>query len=451
MEWISSHKVQDLKHLLGDHTMMEKGVAILKERKEFMLHQGTLYHCHTLTRELKEALQFVVPMIHWVAAMNRCHRDMGHQCQLQTLSLLQDQFWWPGMVMWMQKVIISCERCIQHEGAQVKAPLQAILVTSPLELLHVDFTSIEMTMELDQPPHIVNFGLLWQLHKTHYGIWLADQSAKSVAKFLWQGYISIFRAPVKLLSDWGANFVSNIIRELCEFISIQKVRTLMYHLQTNGQVKHHQMLIWMTGKLGKDQKADWPKDLPELVHAYNSMRSVITRYILHYLMFGQWPCLPIHFYFPTIVSTEKHQHVNHYVTDLHEWLCEAFKEAQVQPLSEVERQRWYYDCKANAISLEPGNLVLAKADAYKGKRKVKDQWEEELYEVECRIAEGIPSYLMKSQQTKCSWVLHWNWLLLITPVMGAPSCTGVWAEQTRFATTILEEPTWKALENEKAP
>ena len=32
------------------------------------------------------------------------------------------QFWWPGMVMKMQKVISGCESCIQNEGAQLKAP-----------------------------------------------------------------------------------------------------------------------------------------------------------------------------------------------------------------------------------------------------------------------------------------------------------------------------------------
>ena len=50
MEWIFSHKVQDLKHLLGDYIMAEKGMAILRERKKFTLHQGALYYCHTLTR-----------------------------------------------------------------------------------------------------------------------------------------------------------------------------------------------------------------------------------------------------------------------------------------------------------------------------------------------------------------------------------------------------------------
>ena len=107
---------------------------------------------------------------------------------------------------------------------------------------------------------------------------------------------------------------------------------------------------------------------------------------------------------------EKHQPVNCYIAQLCEWLRAAFKEVQVQSTSEAERQKWYYDGKANAISLEPGALVLAKADAYKGERKVKDQWEEEPYEVECMVVEGVPSYLMKNQQTGCSWVLHWNQL-----------------------------------------
>ena len=82
-----------------------------------------------------------------------------------------------------------------------------------------------------------------------------------------------------------------------------------------------------------------------------------------------------------ISGTKKHQCVDHYVVESHEWLWEFFKEAQVQSTSEAERQKWYYDRKANGISLEPGDLVLAKADAYRGKRKVKDWWEEELYEV----------------------------------------------------------------------
>ena len=38
----------------------------------------------------------------------------------------------------------------------------------------------------------------------------------------------------------------------------------------------------------------------------------------------------------------------------------------MQSTSEAERQKQYYNRKANAISLEPGDLVLAKADAPTG-------------------------------------------------------------------------------------
>ena len=62
------------------------------------------------------------------------------------------------------------------------------------------------------------------------------QTAKTLAKFLWQGYISIFRAMAKLLSKWGTNFESNVIKELYEFMGIQKIKTSLYHAQTNGQV-----------------------------------------------------------------------------------------------------------------------------------------------------------------------------------------------------------------------
>ena len=123
----------------------------------------------------------------------------------------------------MQKVISHCERCIQHKGTRVKAPLQAILVTSPLELLHVNFTSIETTMELDQSPCIVNVLVFCNHIMRHIMASVApDQTAKTVSRFLWQGYISIFRASTKLLSDQGANFVSSIISEMCELMGIWK-------------------------------------------------------------------------------------------------------------------------------------------------------------------------------------------------------------------------------------
>ena len=80
--------------------------------------------------------------------------------------------------------------------------MQPIIATVPLELLHMDFTNIEMTIKLDKPPNVVSV-LVFCNHFTKHIManMTPDQTAKAVAKFLWQGYISIFGAPAKLLSD----------------------------------------------------------------------------------------------------------------------------------------------------------------------------------------------------------------------------------------------------------
>ena len=235
-------------------------------------------------------------------------------------------------------------------------------------------------MELDQLPNMVNI-LVFYNHFTKLimAYMTPNQTVKTVAEFLWQGYISIIRALAKLLSDQGANFENNITRELCKLMGTQKVRTSPYHVQANEQVEWaHQMLMCMIEKLSGDQKTDRPRHLPELVHAYNSTWSAISGYSPHYLMHGCWLYLPLNFFFPTIRGKGKHQHVDHYIAKLCEWLQEAFKEAQVQSASEAERQKWHCDRKANTILPQPGDLVLAKANTYRGRRKVKDQWEEEL-------------------------------------------------------------------------
>ena len=94
--------------------------------------------------------------MHQTAALNGCHQDAGHQGHDHTLSLLQECFWWPGMAKQMRQVIKACNHCLQCESGTPKVPLCPIVATTPLDLLHVDFTSIETMMELDQLPRVTN-------------------------------------------------------------------------------------------------------------------------------------------------------------------------------------------------------------------------------------------------------------------------------------------------------
>ena len=154
----------------------------------------------------------------------------------------------------------------------MKAPLCPIKAYAPLKLIHIDFTSIELTMELNQPPSIKNV-LVVTDHFMRYSMAFVtkDQKAKTVAQILYEQFISVFGTPAKLLSDRGTNFTSALVEELCLAFGIQKCRTTAYHVQCNGQVERfHQTLFRMIRKLSADKKDHWELHLPELLQAYNS-------------------------------------------------------------------------------------------------------------------------------------------------------------------------------------
>ena len=149
LDWLGAQKKTDWRALLANHASSEEGKLILWNHQNFTIYQEALY-LHSIPKgKTEDLLLFVVPKAHQVTALNGCHRDAGHQGCDCTLSLLQEHFWWPGMISQMQQSIKNCVHCLQHEGNFPKAPLHQIVATAPLDLLHIDFTSIEMTMELN--------------------------------------------------------------------------------------------------------------------------------------------------------------------------------------------------------------------------------------------------------------------------------------------------------------
>ena len=147
-------------------------------------------------------------------------------------------------------------------------------------------------------------------------------------------------------------------------------------------------------------------------------------------MFGNRPRFLVDFYFPTFRSAEVPKRgasaicVDKYMATVHDQLRATLHKAEAQSMAEAQRQKWYYDWKIGAVDLKPGNLVLVKADAFQGKRKIKDWWEDEPYEVVHQIMTDVPLYKVMDQCGQ-SCILHHNWLLLIASETGVPLCVVV--------------------------
>ena len=152
----------------------------------------------------------------------------------------------------------------------------------------------------------------------------------------------------------------------------------------------------MIGKLVHDKKAQWEPHLPEFLQAYNSTLSAVTSYLPHYLMSGRHPCLPIDYYFLMVSAFECSHCVPTYMTEVTRCFKEAYAEAHLQMNCKAEKQKQYYNRAMSTVQLVLGNVVLMKNNAYQGKWKVKDWWNETEY-VACQVADGIPAFEVKDE------------------------------------------------------
>ena len=200
-----------------------------------------------------------------------------------------------------------------------------------------------------------------------------DQTACTATETLRNGYFGLFGAPAYLVSDQGKAFTGHVTMHLCELYGMQKLRTSPYHAQTNGQVEHmNQTIICMISKLEKDRKACWSKHLPELLLVYNATHSAVTRYSPYYLLFGRRPRIPVDYLFPTLRDSPHQNKMEVSVAAMQKRLKEAFTVARHLTSEEVARQCRYYDRKAGAVALQPGDVVMVHTDGFVGKQKVKD-------------------------------------------------------------------------------
>ena len=86
----------------------------------------------------------------------------------------------------MRQSIGACTCWLQYEGGFPKAPLCPIVATTPLNLLHVDFTSIETMLESNQSPRVTNILVFQDQFKKHMLAYVTpDQTGNTVAKFLY--------------------------------------------------------------------------------------------------------------------------------------------------------------------------------------------------------------------------------------------------------------------------
>ena len=438
LEWIGDKKRKNLIEYLGDLKQDKESAAIRREQKTFVIKENLLYRTGKDDGKSGRQYQLVLPEGRYrELAIRGCHAQAGHQGLERTKALLSDRFWWPNMLSEVEEEVKTCFICIRHKGKKVKAPMTPNFVTSPGELLHVDFTSVESTLDPKEQPRSINILVVTDHFTRHAMTFITpDKEAATVARVLWKGYFSIFGLPERMISDNGKSFTAGIISEMSKLLGIDRVFTTPYHPQSNGQVERLNRTIFdLIAKLPEDQQVEWSQHLHALIHAYNCTRSAVTGFSPYYLMFGRKPRMPVDLYFPTNPESERPQKVCDYVLTLERKLKAAIELARSHARSEAMRQKKYYDRTANASRLENGDRVLISLAAFRGKRKTLNRWCGKAYEVLGPILPDSDVYKIKIGEDVKK--IHRNRLYKLDPL---PSTSAEGMERKRKEASAMCSP-----------
>ena len=106
------------------------------------------------------------------------------------------------------------------------------MVTAPLQLGHLDFTSFETTTNLNELPKVEHILVIVDHFMRYTRAYVTrDQKASTAAKTLHKRFISIFGAPKRILMDQGKAFTSEVVEQLCSQFGISQLTTNAYHIK----------------------------------------------------------------------------------------------------------------------------------------------------------------------------------------------------------------------------
>ena len=142
-------------YLAGVASVYEKHFYVARQ-KEFTVQDNLLYLQATPANSQDMVPVFVIPTVDWQAAIDSCHCSVGHQGRDHTLSLMKERFWWLGMSQALLKAVANCGRCIQYEAKGQLPPMQPIICTEPMELVHIDYVGMEVTVVTDKKTIVKN-------------------------------------------------------------------------------------------------------------------------------------------------------------------------------------------------------------------------------------------------------------------------------------------------------
>ena len=302
-------------------------------------------------------LQLVVPRSRKESILQEAHGGSlsGHLGGNKTFKRIKERFYWPGYSHDTREWCRTCPNCAARKNPpqQRKGPLQNMRAGYPMQTVATDIMGPFPCSKRGNKYILVASDYFTRWVEAYA---IPNQEAITVAKTLTDNMFCRFSLPSQLHSDMGAQFESELIKELCKTLQIRKTHTTPYHPQSDGLVERiNRTIISMLATVVNDFGGEWEDHLPRVCFAYNTSQQESTGFTPFYLMFGRQARIPLDIMYQTPVTEARN--VSQYMWTLRKSLQDAYALARDNLQTASSRQKELYDGKIHGKPYKVGDLV----------------------------------------------------------------------------------------------
>ena len=277
----------------------------------------------------------------------------GHFGVQKTTEKLKQRFHWMRITRDVKYWCEKCPTCNRHKTHNPnRAPLKPIYTGEPFERVAMDLIGPLPRTERGNR-YILTVVDHFTKHVEAYP--LPDQEAVTIARVFMNEFISRFGVPYVIHTDQGANFESNLFKELCKMLNIKKTRTTPYHPQCDGQVERmNRTLIELLALNVENPTENWDLNLGLVLMSYRSAVQSSTGHTPYFMLFGREMRLPLDIMYrpPEIEHTR-----SEYPNEVRKVLEHAYERARDRLHMAHERQKDYYDRRGHGSRFKVGDSV----------------------------------------------------------------------------------------------
>ena len=217
----------------------------------------------------------------------------GHSGRYGTQNLVEQAFFWPGLLRNIHKYVNSCTACQENKTSRLPTSTALHSHTPPAQPCDVISVNLVGPLPIFKG-HNVILNIVDHFSKMVIAVPTSiTLTSSQLANIYQEKVFPFFGVSKKIVSDCGPQFASEFTCEICKILNIEQNLSSAYHPETNAQVEqmNHKVAqyLQMYVSYHQDNWSDW---LPLAQFALNNHVGISTSESPFYLNHGCHPHMP---------------------------------------------------------------------------------------------------------------------------------------------------------------